>query len=423
MEPLYINILLYFLTFLFYFFKDRTLGVRECVFLLYAIFGVASVVSINDGVYFETFGVYAFHQLSIMPLLLNYLFVLLFAQSLNGLSKVKFDLISFDNVYVRIFEWSMILIAIINLVFQYLWSQIFGELELSDVYYSGHTGDSELTFDNQLWNILFYRSKQIIAIATPIIYIIEFMNLTLNKHVKKSALIIILIFLSAIIGHGLSGNRGGIVFAFASLAFFVILFWPKLSKSIKRTVVIALTGLIGLGMVYIIAISISRFDETDYGAGNAALRYFGESYPNFAWQIWTEEGHTLGGMRTFPTLYEMFGGYIPQNDEGFGGSQVMFELISGWPILIFKTFYGDLYVEFGAYIPFLIAIFYLLFVNLMQAKLKYSVFSLLIFHFSFMALIFGLFDNYLTESNIVNLIILFLVAIWFNNKLIKKDIV
>lgn len=420
MEPLYINILLYFLTFLFYFLKDRKLGVRECVFLLYAIFGVASIVSINDGVYFETFGVYAFHQLSIMPLLLNYLFVLLFAQSLNGLSKVKFDLISFDNVYVRIFEWSMILIAIINLVFQYLWSQLFGDMELSDVYYSGHTGDSELTFDNSLWNILFFRSKQIIAIATPIIYIIEFMNLTLNKSVKKSAIIIILIFLSAIIGYGLSGNRGGIVFAFASLAFFVILFWPKFSKSIKRGLIVALAGLIVLGLVYLIAISISRFDETDTGAGNAALRYFGESYPNLAWQIWPEEGRNLGGMRAFPTLYEMFGGYIPQNDEGFGGSQVMFELISGWPILIFKTFYGDLYVEFGAYIPFLIAIVYLLFVNLMQAKLKYSVFSLLIFHFSFMALIFGLFDNYLIESNLVNLIILFITALWFNSKLVKS---
>lgn len=422
MEPLYVNIILYLLTFFLYFIKDRKLGIRECVFLLYAIFGVASVVSINEGIYFEVFGVYALHQLSLTPLVLNYLFVLLFAQSLNGLNKVKFDLISFENIYVRIFEWTMVFIAILYLIFQYEWSKLISNLELSEIYAAGHTGDAELTFDNPLWNILYYRSKQLITLATPIIYIIEFMNLSLNKNVKKAAIIILLMFLPSVIGYGISANRGGIIFSFASLAFFVILFWPKFSKSIKKSIALASLGLVALGLVYIIAISLSRSDGDASRSNDMVLRYFGEAYPNLVWQIWSVEGHTLDGMRTFPTLYEMFGGYIPQyNDEGNAGLHFMFEMISGWPILIFKTFYGDLYVEFGAYIPYLIALLYLLVVNLMQAKLKYSVFTLLIFHFSFMALIFGLFDNYLTESNIVNLIILFIAALLFNHKLANKE--
>lgn len=421
MEPLYINIILYFVTFLVYFIKDKKLGVRECVFLLYAIFGVASVVSINSGVYFEVFGVYALHQLNLTPLLLNYIFVLLFAQSLNGLDKVKYDLISLDNIYVRIFEFVMIFLAILNLFFQYEWSKIVANLELADIYAAGHTGDMELTFDNQLWNILFYRSKQIISLTTPIIYIIEFMNLSLNRNVRKSAVMILLMFLPTVIGMGMSGNRGGIVFSFASLAFFIILFWPKFSKGIKKSITIAVVGLLAIGLIYIIAITMSRYGEDSSRASDGVLRYFGEAYPNLTWQIWPEEGRHLEGMRTFPSLYEIFGGYIPQtNDEGFGGSQFMYEMISGWPILIFKTFYGDLFVEFGPYIPFLIAIVYLIIVNVMQTKLKYSVFSLLIFHFSFMALIFGLFDNYLVESNIVNLIILFIAALWFNRMLTKN---
>lgn len=422
MEPLYVNIILYLLTFAFYYVKDKKLGIRECVFLLYAIFGVASIVLINQGIYFEVFGVYAFHQLSVTPLLLNYLFVLLFAQSLNGLSKVKFDLISFDNIYVRVFEGVMIFLAIIYMCLQYEWSKIIGNLELVDIYTAGHTGDSELVFDNQLFNILFFRSKQLILFATPIIYVIEFMNLSLKKNVKRAIIIILLMFVPSIIGFGLSANRGGIVFSFASLAFFVILFWPQLSNSIKRMIVLGAMALIVLGLVYIIAISLSRSGEDVSESNDGVLRYFGESYPNFAWTIWPVEGRHLEGMRTFPTLYELFGGYIPQyNDEGIAGSHLMYEMISGWPILNFKTFYGDLYVEFGTYIPYLIAIAYLVIVNMMQAKLKYSVFSLLIFHFSFMALIFGLFDSYLTENNIVNLILLFLAALWFNNKLTKKE--
>lgn len=422
MEPLYINIILYALTFLIYFIKDRKIGVRECVFLLYAIFGVASVVSIQQGVYFEVFGVYAFHQLELTPLVLNYLFVLLFAQSLNGLSKVKYELVSLDNTYVRIFEWTIIALSCINLIFMYMWNQLLSGLEFVDVYVAGKTGDTELTFDNPLLNVVYFRSKQLLAIATPIVYIIEFMNISMGVKIKKSALIIAMVFLPAVVGLGLSGSRGGIVFAFASLAFFLILFWPKFSKSVRRSILLSVSLSVVVGLVYIINISVSRWGGSSADASDGVIRYFGESYPNLAWRIWPVEGHTLDGMRMFPTIYEMFGGYIPQyNDEGAFGSYFLFEMISGWPIINFKTFYGDLFVEFGPYVPFLIAIAYLIIVNLMQAKLRYSVFSLLIFHFSFMALIYGLFNSYLTEQNIINLIILFLIALWFNSKLTKRE--
>lgn len=421
MEPLYINVALYLITFLIYFIKDRQFGVREAVFLLYAIFGVASIVSINKGIYFDVFGVFAFHQLDLTPLFLNYAFVLLFAQSLNGLSKVKYDLVSFDSTYVKIFEWGIIALSIINLFFMYMWSQLLSGLELADIYEAGHSGDMELTFDNKLWNIIYFRSKQLLSIGTPIVYIIEFMNICMQKKVKRSALIILLVFIPTILGLGLSANRGGIVFAFASIFFFLILFWPKFPKSTKKLITIAVAAVAVLGVAYLVAISLSRYDEDSEGAVEGVIRYFGESYPNLTWQIWPYEGHHLYGMRTFPTIYELFGGDIPTyNDEGFGGSQFMYEMVSGWPILIFKTFYGDMFVEFGPFIPFVIVVVYLVIVNLMQAKLKYSVFSLLIFHFSFMALIFGLFDNYLIESNVLNLIIFFLLALWFNSKLVKK---
>lgn len=421
MEPLYINVALYLVTFLIYFIKDRRLGVREAVFLLYAIFGVASIVSINQGIYFDVFGVFAFHQLDLTPLFLNYVFVLLFAQSLNGLSKVKYDLVSFDNTYVKIFEWGIIALSLINLFFMYMWSQLLGGLELADIYEAGHNGDMELTFDNKIWNIVYFRSKQLLSIGTPIVYVIEFMNISMRKKVKKSALIILLVFLPSVIGMALSASRGGIIFSMASLVFFLIIFWPRFSKSTQRYITIAGILVIVLAISYLVAISLSRYGEDSEGASEGVMRYFGEAYPNLTWQIWPYEGHHLYGMRTFPTIYEMFGGDIPTyNDEGFGGSQFMFEMVSGWPILIFKTFYGDMFVEFGPIIPFIIVLAYLGIVNLMQLKLRYSVFSLLIFHFSYMALIFGLFDNYLIEENVVNLLILFIIAVWFNTRLAKK---
>jgi len=224
-----------------------------------------------------------------------------------------------------------------------------------------------------------------------------------------------------VLGCGMSGNRGGIVFAFASLAFFIMFFWPKISAKLKRTIVIGGLAMIVLGGAYLAAISFSRAGDDSEKAVESAIRYFGETFPNLGWNIWAIDGNHLEGMRMYPLLYDLFGGSLPQFDaDGIGGLQYHYEIISRWPILIFKTFFGDLYVEFGPVIPFVIVILYLFMAHAMQKALKNSIFSLLIVHFSFMVLIWGLFDCYLIQDNIISLILTFLVALWLNKILSKR---
>lgn len=416
-----VNALLYFLTFGFYFAKDRKLSIRAIVFLIYTVFACASIYAINIGIYFDAFGSFSFNSLSLTPYILNYLLVLLMAQGLQGLRSIKYDAISLNNKFIFFFELSIIALSLIYMVFQYMWNQLFSEVDLVDIYEAGHSWEQDYVFPDPLWNVIYFRSQQLLAFATPLIYIIEFMNLALNKNTFKSMTIILLIFAPKVLGCGMAGNRGGIVFAFASLAFFIMFFWPKLSAKLKRTIVVGGLAMILFGGIYLAAISFSRAGDDSEKAVESAIRYFGESFPNLGWNIWAIDGSHLEGMRMYPTLYDLFGGGAPEFEaEGVGGMQYYYEIISRWPILIFKTFFGDMYVEFGPVIPFVIVLLYLAMAYGMQKALKNSVFSLLIVHFTFMVLIWGLFDSYLTQDNLISLILTFFVAVWLNKILSKR---
>ncbi len=416
-----VNALLYFLTSVFYYAKDRKFSIRAIVFLIYTVFGCASIYAISSGIYFDIFGSFSFNSLSLTPFVLNYILVLIMAQGLQGLRSIKFDAISLNNKYIFFFELFIIGLSLVYMVFQYLWSQLFSEVDLVDIYEAGHSGEQDYVFPNPLWNVIYFRSQQLLAFATPLIYIIEFMNLALDKKPFKSMMIILLIFAPKVLGCGMSGNRGGIVFAFASLAFFIMFFWPKISAKLKRTIIISGLAMIVLGGAYLAAISFSRAGDDSEKAVESAIRYFGETFPNLGWNIWAIDGNHLEGMRMYPLLYDLAGGSLPQFDaDGIGGLQYHYEIISRWPILIFKTFFGDLYVEFGPVIPFVIVILYLFMARAMQKALKDSIFSLLIVHFSFMVLIWGLFDCYLIQDNIISLILTFLVALWLNKILSKR---
>lgn len=112
---------------------------------------------------------------------------------------------------------------------------------------------------------------------------------------------------------------------------------------------------------YLAAISISRLGDDEKEAGNSVLRYFGEAFPNLGLRVWEVSDHYLMGMRTFPSVYSLFEPIpnVVTKAEGIGVKHIVFENISGFPIINFKTFYGDLYCEWGPILPFIIIGIYL----------------------------------------------------------------
>lgn len=416
---LFINILLYLCTLIYYWRKDGFFSLSTIVFLLFTIFACAGYYTIDKGIYFDTFGYYKISELTFTPYLLNFFATLLIARSLKGYENVKCSIISINKKYLFIVELLTICLSLIHIIFEWLWYSLFSSLEMSELYSNMHTGEA-MVFGSSWMNVLYFRSGQILAIAQPFVYLIEFLSLANTSKRIKPIVMILLIYLPQLIGCGISANRGGMIFQTASIGFFIIYFWKTFDAKLKNKIYIMITTTLSLSVAYLMEISISRGGNDSEKALNDVLRYFGEGFPNLCFRVWNADGHTIWGMRKFPTIYSLFGEIPNLTSLGLGGEHQYFEDLSGYPILNFKLLYGGLMVEFGTAIPFIIIGLYLMLLSKLKTCLHGSIFSLVLLHYAFMNMIWALFDAKIGEEEIVSLLVTFCIAYILNKVLIKR---
>lgn len=415
MQVLIFNALLYIITAAFFYKKDRHFTIRTLIFLLYSIFAIAGIYTIYDGTFFSTFGTYSLTNLDVLPYMANYVIVFVLTFSISNINQtdVYKNIRYFNSRTVKNIEIFVIFISLIYVFMQFEVASILSSYELGEIYQAAHDGDSLINFPSRWMNIAYFRTMQILDILYPVIYLIEFAKLTTGKDTKYSITILLLILIPRIMGCAIMANRGGIIFNTASFVFFMIVFWkdmPQKAKLIFKNGSILFLALI---VSYLAAISISRLGDDKAEAGNSVLRYFGEAFPNLGLRVWEVSDRYLLGMRTFPTIYSFFSDIpnIVTNAEGNGMKHIVFEQISGFPIINFKTFYGDLYCEWGPLFPFVIISLYLLFIRFLKNKLKGSIFSLLMTYSVYMALVWGIFNaNKICETEVENIVTLFLIG-------------
>lgn len=414
------NNLAYLFTFLFFMYKDKELTIRVLILFLFTLFATASTCIVWNGIFFEQFGYYNIERMSYIPYVCNYALILFFIQSI--LKKKRFgmgaDLANIKSKYVTYFEIFIILISLIQILIQYDIYLMISHLDLNDIYEDSHFGDLEIPFGNSIERILYYRSKNIIEISTPFIYLIEFSKLAYGKAKKFPIIIIALIFLPAIIGCFIMANRGGVLFNTASIAFFVVLFWNKLDHKTLNIIriLILVTGV--FVVFYVTLITLSRSNNDTNKAIFDAMRYFGEGFPNLGLRFWDHYCVHPYGMRHFPSIYGIFKP-LPQIESGLGNYHQFYIQYTHLPVLNFKTFYGDLYIEFGYIIPFFIVLLYVLFIKSILNKLKGSIYYLIIYYFAYMTMIWALFGSKITDEYIYNIIVAYLIIIVVR-KLMKK---
>lgn len=407
------NILIYLIALLFFIKRDKKLTLRIVVLFLYGLFAYASYHTLDVGIYQQTFGAFPNVKMSVMPFLLNFAVVMILVSSITGYDKYlnpsEIEPIINSKV-IKLLEFVIIVLSLIYVTFEYQWYQLFASVDLSDIYDAAHEGEATFVFPESWMNILYYRSKQVIEFLLPIIYLVEFCHLVLpyDAHRKKALLTIGLIFIPQLIGCGIAANRGGMVFTTSYVIFFIIVFWPKMEKKMRKGFVLSGVGVGVILVSYLLAISESRFGQND--ADNTSVqiwRYFGEAYPNLAYRIWMQPGNFLYGAREFTDIYKFFGGYVPDLQSmgmGVGGGHDYWGSVSGFPILNFKTIYGDMYCEFGPVIPFFIIFAYLGLIWFLQKRLNRSIFVLVTYFFTYRVLVWGLFNNTITEDFLINMV-------------------
>lgn len=425
MKVLVINALLYILTALIFLRKDKRMTIRVLVFCLFSMFALAGIYTICDGTFYSTFGNYSLSKLDIIPYLGNYLLIFIMTLSIGNNNQVAFRSNGFcvDNKIINQIEIFVIIISLVYVVMQFEVASILSSYDFGEIYQAAHDGDLIIQFPAQWMNIAYYRTMQILDILYPVIYLIEFLKLSSGKKVTRSFVIVLLILIPRIMGCAIMANRGGIIFNTASFVFFMIFFWDRLPGRVKLFFKTGSAWFVVLIVFYLAAISISRLGDDEKEAGNSVLRYFGEAFPNLGLRVWEVSDHYLMGMRTFPSVYSLFEPIpnVVSKAEGVGVKHIIFENISGFPIINFKTFYGDLYCEWGPILPFIIIGIYLFIIKSLKMMLSNSVFSLLMSYSVYMAIIWGLFNaNKICETDIENTITLFFIGLLLNN-VVKKQ--
>ena len=99
-------------------------------------------------------------------------------------------------------------------------------------------------------------------------------------------------------------------------------------------------------------------DSTTETPLTSVLRYLGEPYPHLGNVFWNKVLFYPMGTRLYPFIFEP--ATIISNANSLGDQHAAWEILTGVPILNYKTLYGDFYVDFGPYIPFIVIFIYAL---------------------------------------------------------------
>lgn len=419
MFALLLNFLLFFFTSIIFWKKDKRMSLRFVVMLFYTITAFASYYCmLIDAL--EQYVIYRNDDNSIIPFLLNYLCILSLSLLLSGYEKCIDSGTIQAFVKNRFFRSAEIIIVVINIIYiimMYFYAQILLEIGFEEVYEMIHEDTVIFTFDNSIMNVLFYRSKDIIRFVFPYFLLLQFSKLSLGYEKTRSIILILSLVIPELVYCILLSNRGGMVFCLANVLFFLIVFWDRFGKPLKRKIIGAGVVILSFSIFYMFLITLARSDDdVDKAKDTYILGYFAQTYCNLGWEVWDADGKFIGGARKFPGLLKMLGLYKEPALEGLLTINYYYEEESGFPITLFKSFWGDLYCEFGVFLSLFVVFLYFLLFASMKRVLKSSIFLLIVLYNHYTLLFHGLFNANLTENYLISLFITYLVCCILKNK-------
>lgn len=239
------------------------------------------------------------------------------------------------------------------------------QFEGKEAYESLHTDGKTLYQYNFIESFIIGISVNIYSLFAPVILLYSFWGLILENYRKKHFYYfsIILILLTTFLKNIAGGARGGIFFFSITTLFMVLPFYRSFPLKVQKRITSIGLYIGVLFILYVIGQTISRFGqggaETPIGS---ILRYLGEPFPNLGNVYWEKVNVHPFGARMFPFIFQH--GSALGTADSLSDSHSIWEWITGVPILVYKTIYGDFYVEFGKWLAFVPIIVYALYMKL-----------------------------------------------------------
>lgn len=195
------------------------------------------------------------------------------------------------------------------------------------------------------------------------------------------------IFFPTFMNSLMMGTRGTL---FSEILLFLsayLLYKKYIPKSTKKRIYSIATAVGGISLLVVIAVTNSRFADSEGGSGGSVLSYFGQAMLYFDNGLYDSVNGMLYGLRTFKTIFSFFGASLP---EGFRADFFLgthfgtgFTTVIGMLILDFGVI-GTL--VFVTILPFIIS-------KMCTYKKSFSFANLYLYLFFFNRLLFGAFTN------------------------------
>ena len=256
------------------------------------------------------------------------------------------------------------------------------QFEPSEVYASQHFDGEMLYKFGPIERFCTFYISLIYNVLAPLFLIYSLIILTRKGTNKKKLcyFFMLLMCLTALFQSIMTGARGGI-FVFVLLILIVsIPFWKNFDSKVKSTIKTFGYVFAIFVIFYVMAMTVSRFEggakETPF---EGLMRYFGEPFPNVGHMLWDKVEMNPFGLRLYPYFFQA--NNIASSASSISEEFYDWESIIGVPLYIFKTEFGDFYIEFGKYLSLFIMFLYSLFFRIFIRKGRIEIAAIPIFYY------------------------------------------
>lgn len=362
-----INILLYSILALIYWFKQKRVDVFLIIVLLYDFTAIMCAVNYGSTPY-------KWSDLGLIPFLFLFAILYIFFTPLKGFEVSRKRIIVNNNKFLAYLAYFYILCAFID-IYNSLPDTIarIQSGEWSILRQEIYNDASSITLYGNQWEKLI---KNIRSYLTPFAIPFAFYQLTkpkLSKFLTGALLISIIVpsFISATV----VASRGMVVNLVLTLGMTYLMFKAQIPNERNKYIYVLASFLIVGFLSYSLSVSISRFGEDE--AGSSIFQYFGHSMLFFNDGIFNNVHSFAYGKIFFSWFIDLFGGNSFFDQQAAGATHGT----------AFYTMIGGLYLDFGLVGTTLVALISCIFMNHFFKKriLHLSDFVMIVFYVSTLA--------------------------------------
>ena len=356
-DILLLNAIVYVMTLVFAWIRIKKINLYILLWIAYSLVALCGYYCVVSDLHYSN-DVELGYKVNITPYIFAYITNLLITSPFYNVDvkRIKVAHVLDIGIFQQIATFMSLIFTIKLVTSIIIIIVIVSTIGMGNAYLMIHEGESVLEPYPLLAKISWITGI-IIPVLKPF-YVIYYIQRLIYKRGKvfRNIVFLSIAFLPDFITDISMGSKGGLFFSAFGLLFYYILFREDIPIKVNRIILKIGIVVAALLIVNTFLITNSRIEANTINNEETStehiVRYMGEAFPNLGWEFYGHVKSNPNGARFFP---EFFGG------QKYSFQDAKFDYWSpktGVNMAIFKTFWGDWYVEFGFWGSF-IAIFIL----------------------------------------------------------------